>query len=517
MMNSSQVDPNVTVILCLLASIPLTYYFYRRHLGGNNGVNDDCWPIGTKVPNAVGGLPIMGNALQYQKNPTGCIREQEASTRSKVFRMNLAGRKIIIVGSDASAMKQVATKPASVLSSRKAVAEIGFEYTLGPINVYKGTDWHKQILKDYIMGDNFQSTFLPGIFKALSNAIDEEVKLATKRNGDLAEIPDLFHFIRRVVLRATLDNFVSPLMLHEDPGLLEALMVFQDKVEDATAKAAVLPRIIALPVCLWSTQKAREALKLRISKILPDILRTGETVLGPWLQTYSKEKTPPEDAAEHLIGLIFAAHKNPAIGAAQCICFLRTETNTIQQEQLMKESKDIFSEFSSSTANVASLVKAKLLRASVLETLRLTAHTIGALRYAEESVEINMSATGSPRSNTIVIPKGETVGIAHHSMHMERSMWGANAEKFSLTRPEWESDDKTDIGIPVDHYKFTSFSNGVHKCPGERIALAMMEMLVAILLVKKVEISGKLAPISFERATLAQRDGLVRAVITAKA
>ena len=133
-------DPGVVAVICLVASIPLSLYILRFRSDSsynNNNADGNATAAGcTEVPNAVGGVPILGKALQYKENPTGCIREQEK--RSKIFRMDLAGRKMIIVGSDPKAMKQVATTPASILSPRKAIAEIGFEYTLGPMNVYKG-------------------------------------------------------------------------------------------------------------------------------------------------------------------------------------------------------------------------------------------------------------------------------------------------------------------------------------------------------------------------------------------
>ena len=368
-----------------------------------------------------------------------------------------------------------------------------------------GTDWHKRILKDYITGENFEKVFLPGIFQTLTNAVEQELKFS-KNN----QFPDLFHLVRRIVLRATWDDFVSPLLLKNDPDLLEELMIFQDKVEDATAKAAVFPRILALPVCLWPTQKARGVLRKRLSRTLSSIWDKTDESMGPWLKTYVKEKTPPAEAAELLIGLVFAAHKNPAIGASQCICYLKSEMTKMQQEKALQEAKYLCSNLSSKSCGKVNLreelLKAKTLRACVLETLRLTAHTIGALRYAEQPVEVHMTTEESSSKKSHVIPRGETVALAHHCMHMEPAFWGTDADKFSLERPEWKSDNP-DLGIPVDNYKLTTFSNGIHRCPGERVALAVVEMLVAILIEMDIQIVGKLAPISFERATLAQREG----------
>jgi cytochrome P450 len=502
-------DPGTIAGLCLVASIPMSLWILRKQVGQPyNNDSTNC----TEVPNARGGVPILGNALQYKESPTGCIRDQEKMTGSKVFRINMAGRRMIVIGSDRVAMKQAATQPTSVFSSRRAVAEIGFEYTLGPINVYQGTDWHKSILKNRVMGENFQKKFLPSIYTALDNALQQELNQNSKNEmdkDDFVEFPDLFKLVRRCFLRAILDAFVSPRLLEEEPALLEELMIFQDMVEDSTAKAAILPRVLALPACLWRTQKARGVLVNRLSRIISSIWETKyKSSLGPWMQTYVEDKTPPEDAADHIIGLVFSAHKNPAIGTSQCLCFIVSELSNTQQEEARAEAQKLCNYLVPSQAGKPTLMKAlleaKTLRSSVLETLRLTAHTLGALRYVEKSVQLK--TTGG---ETYHIPQGETVAIAHHSMHVESSIWGNDAEKFSIQRNEWKSDEREDLGIPVDRYKFTAFSNGVHKCPGEKIALAMMEMLVALLLVQGAQIVGELPPISFERATLAQRDGPV--------
>ena len=319
------VEPNTVAVLCLAVSIPVTWWLLQGQSRDDENSNS--------VPNAVGGNSLLGNALQYKENPTGCIRHQQQATNSKIFRLNMAGRKMVVVGADPDAMKQVASQPESVMSSCRAVAEIGFEYTLGTFNVYHGTAWHKQVLKNYIMGENFVRHFLPGIYKGLSKSVATEVEiLGNEMSQDgLMAGSDLFVFVRRCVLRSTLDEFISPLLLKKDPELLTALMVFQDSVEDTTAKAAVLPRFLALPSCLWRTQKARKLVEERISQLLPDIWQSDESNWGPWVKAYSLEGTTPQEAAEHLIGLIFAGHKNPSIGAAQAFCFLRSELGKEQQ------------------------------------------------------------------------------------------------------------------------------------------------------------------------------------------
>ena len=198
MTDTTQVTATMTidlgsVFLCLVASLPLCLWVFRSH--SQKQGND------RSVPDAIGGAPLLGNALQYKESPTFFIRNQERLTDSKVFRVNMAGRRLVVIGSDTETGKLIANQPESILSSKRAVAEIGFEYTLGSFNVYKGTDWHKEILKNFIMGENFERTFLPTFSTALLKAVDHETKLSPSKSEDgFAEFPDLFHWVRRCIL-----------------------------------------------------------------------------------------------------------------------------------------------------------------------------------------------------------------------------------------------------------------------------------------------------------------------------
>ena len=487
----------------------------------------------------------MGNALQYKKSPTDCIREQQDRLSSKLFRLNLAGREMILVGADPKLMQRLASLPSSILSARKAVADIGFEYTLGRTNVYQGTDWHKRILKQEIVtGRQFATTFLPHTFDCLEKALNRELELLDNDNQKLVvPVADLLLLVRRCVLRTQMNSLLSPVLLQEDPGLLLHFMTFQDMIEDTTAKAAVLPRWLALPVCLWPTQAARHKLVQRLTPLIQlawkkyqkasetakSVAQSSVRIIGPWLHTYLSEQIPPEEAAELCIGLLFAAHKNPSIGAAQCFCFYHSELTAEQQNQARLEALHICKHFRSnkntrgesnvsSPSSVRVLVEATTLRACVLETMRMTAHTIGAVRYAEQPVQVEVQTAkarnnddGEPTTTTTAycIRKGETVAMAHHAMHMETRLWGANAEKFDVSRWKTVPQSSDSIDLPVDRYKLTTFSNGVHQCPGASIALAMMEMVLALLLVRDTQLKGELPPLDFERATLAQRHGPV--------
>ncbi|CAE7419543.1 CYP714C3 [Symbiodinium sp. CCMP2456] len=482
-------SPLPIVALCAGASIGI-WLWWRKQKAASS----------TDIPVAEGGLPLLGHALQYQEDPTACIRRQELLV-GKVFSLNLAGRRMVVIGSDSEAMKQVTMQPPTVLSAQRAVAEIGFEYLLGSTNVYKGTTFHKRVLKEEIAPKAKLEAMLPTLFQALSAGLDEESRLMRATSEAFLSHPDAFVLVRRCILRASLDVLVSPDLLRRDPSLLTALMSFQDRVEDATAKSAVLPRFLSLPLCLWPMALSRKRLSRRLRRLMEG--STEGTERGPWLRAFHSEQTSPEDAADFVIGLVFAAHKNPAIGAAQSLCFLRSLDEATQRTALA-EAKKLKAAMTPgrepSKGAEEELLSATTLRRCVLETMRLTAHTLGALRYARESIEIQT------KSSRLTIPQGATIAIAHNSTHTDTSVWGADASEFRLERPEWVRNG--DLASPVDAYKLTTFSQGVHKCPGEKFSLAVMEMMLCILLVRDSQLL-QVPKLSFERATLAQRQGRV--------
>jgi hypothetical protein len=74
-----------------------------------------------------------------------------------IFRINLAGRRMVIIGSVRHAVQQVASLPESVMSARRAVADIGFDFTLGTTNVFTGIDFHKRVPKDEVLSQKVRN------------------------------------------------------------------------------------------------------------------------------------------------------------------------------------------------------------------------------------------------------------------------------------------------------------------------------------------------------------------------
>jgi cytochrome P450 len=155
-----------------------------------------------------------------------------------------------------------------------------------------------------------------------------------------------------------------------------------------------------------------------------------------------------------------------------------------------------------------------------MESLRLTAHTIGAIRTVQQDVTV-LWGTGnndSNNDNTTIsyrIPRGSTIAFCHIVPNTCPVTWGSEktaAETFSLHHP---------MSLYQDEYhNFTTFSCGIHRCPGKDLALQLVTGLVGLLLVDyDVDLSSSsssLPALSFERATLAQREGPIMVRIRKK-
>lgn len=146
---------------------------------------------------------------------------------------------------------------------------------------------------------------------------------------------------------------------------------------------------------------------------------------------------------------MFAAHKNPAIGAAQSFCFLHSEGSSDDIHQARNEARKLVQHNSCSSAD---LVETRTLRQYILETLRMTSHSIGAIRKACKDISL---VDSSEREYTI--KEGETVAISHITTHRNNTRW-IDGEQFDAHREEWASVAETNnIAVPIDSYKMTTF------------------------------------------------------------
>jgi hypothetical protein len=84
-----------------------------------------------------------------------------------------------------------------------------------------------------------------------------------------------------------------------------------------------------------------------------------------------------EDAAELVIGLMFAAHKNPAIGAGQTLLFLLDPANKVHLDKVKREC--VGGCVDAGSVGEAANTQYHHLDRCITEALRITAHSIGAV------------------------------------------------------------------------------------------------------------------------------------------
>lgn len=465
---------NVTRVLCSLIFLRLVSYFFIRSKEDRKREDD--------IPLAPNQIPVLGHALKYKSNPPLWIR-QMTDLLGPIFRINMAGKIMTLIAQDSPALRQIVSSTESLVSAKDAMNTAGFTHTLGLFNVSKGTDIQKRVLKGTFL--NSYEKEVPKIFGVFEKAIEIEVG---KSNSN---IKDLFMMFRCVYLRVSIDLLVGSEFLFYNESFLDKYINFQDHLEDATANAVVMPSILAIPFILMPVKRKR----LKLQESIKSTIKNLEDK-GVWLEELIKQEYSQDEIAELLVGMLFAFHKNPSIAASQAFLFFTEKISHEARLQCRKETEKI-----NVSKTFESLDRATNLKMHCLETLRLTGHTIGALRTAKKDIQL--------RDTKYVIKKGDTIAIAHISGNCDASVW-ENPNEFNLNRPLSSYDDE---------FKFTTFSQGVHQCIGQKISVSMMQITLTILLNKyEVDLGDvmQIAPLSFERATLAQRKGDVPIKITKK-
>jgi cytochrome P450 len=224
------------------------------------------------------------------------------------------------------------------------------------------------------------------------------------------------------------------------------------------------------------------------------------------MTAFKKSQIRHAVAGELSVGLLFAAHKNPAIAAAQAVLFtMQSDSSLLAQ---------VRSAACAAQHQPATLLSdpQSILRRVALETCRVTAHAIGAVRKVLHPQGFTLEA-GKHR---YWVRPGDTVALTHIAVHRSHRLWGPDAtsakaaaacsaspEEFAPGRHQWNA--------TPDQYTHTTFSHGVHRCPGEGLALLIIQCVLAEVLGGEWEccVEGKMPALSWERATLAQRSSPV--------
>jgi hypothetical protein len=192
----------------------------------------------------------------------------------------------------------------------------------------------------------YEMEFLPRITEEMSLALDKE--LQNFENADVrTHIPDFFDCVRRCIMRAFLNGLVGSCILESSNSMLLEMRVFQDKIEDATAKGAFLPRYMSVPLVLQPVATARKSMQkkhidcLALERERRAQSRTNATTedirhWGPWLRSFENYNAPLEERSEFIIGLIIAAHKTRLVQHSHSPFFWQKETRKMLSQAKLK-------------------------------------------------------------------------------------------------------------------------------------------------------------------------------------
>mmetsp|Transcript_8502 Transcript_8502/g.27785 ORF Transcript_8502/g.27785 Transcript_8502/m.27785 type:complete len:385 (-) Transcript_8502:27-1181(-) len=341
---------------------------------------------------------------------------------------------------------------------------------------------------------------------------------------------DAIPALRRIMLRATISWLLGGEVISTYPGLLSDYIDFQDALEEATAAAVALPGYIAKLVATGPVARKRATIVERLAGCIQKLWEEPGSA-GLWATRvgalgrggHPGAELPkgwdeyvagagglsPHQGAELVVGLLFAAHKNPGIGAAQALLHLLE--HPLYKEAVQEEVDRALDSPGAGAGEGWSGLREHFIaaptrqweegrhsEACILETLRISAHTIGGVRRVVAPGGFKFTTAGG---KTYTVPPGYNVGASHLVPNTTGDSGGRvyDPSKF------------LEGGRGAREYPaWATFSSGVHKCPGEKLALVMIKLalwaLLARLDVQPLGDAG-IPPLDFSRATLAQRRG----------
>jgi len=224
------------------------------------------------------------------------------------------------------------------------------------------------------------------------------------------------------------------------------LGVAEDKVKKLDKSIAYVHKLMKVII---ANRKAKIAENEKFDDFLQVLLTKDDPLTG---KPYTEEML-----LAHLTGFILAAYHTSVVSASWCIFELTQHLDI--QKKVQNEIDTVLGK----KENVEStdLAKLQYLKNVINETLRL--HTPGpfAARQLEENLVLGQ----------YTIPSGTTLFYPLSAIHVNASLWN-NPTKFEPERFESK----------IRPFHFVPFGVGVRSCPGDKMALLEMKLLLALLL-----------------------------------
>ncbi|RIB00805.1 cytochrome P450 [Gigaspora rosea] len=196
---------------------------------------------------------------------------------------------------------------------------------------------------------------------------------------------------------------------------------------------------------------------IRGNDIMSILVKTNENLRASEQLTY-------DEMYSQVIGILIAGHETTSVALSWTLYYLAKCPEV--QDRLRKEILDVFTDnnYFPTFEEIDSL---EYLECVLKETLR----------KAPPLPDVMRSTSKDEIMNGYIIPKGTPLLISFYAIHHDPLIWGNDAENFNPSRwldPEIKSNISTSAFLP--------FSAGRRGCPGSKMALIELKMIVPIII-----------------------------------
>jgi cytochrome P450 len=245
------------------------------------------------------------------------------------------------------------------------------------------------------------------------------------------------------------------------------------------------------------------------------------------------------EAADAIVGLLFAAYKNTSIAICQSVlCTLESSKAESISSKARTEAVKYFQDVSKRCSAMEALSQCDVIEKISLETLRLTAPAMGDVKQVvdpdgwkipvdagstsddawmdspekdgKSTKKVKKSSAGDGKADKQAerffrVPEGLFVAVSPIVSHRDTAKWGPNASEFDPFR--------SNPGVVAAYSNqslHVNFSHGIYTTIGPEIPMMMMKLALVVLFGKydlKLPAGHTVPPLSFTQDTFAQRKG----------
>lgn len=410
-------------------------------------------------PNAHLGLPVIGNYIEFAKNPVNFI-DRCNKKYGPIFTVPMMHKKLtFVLGPETSAPF---FKLNDDFMSQNEV--YGFMTPVFGKNVVYDAEPKKRTQQMQHMAQALRSQRL----KAYVPKIEKETIEYLKRFKNKGEINLLDALSELTIMSASR-------CLHGDD-------VRENMFDDVSRlyhdlDKGITPLSFFFPYAPVEAHRKRDAARKEMTKIFSKVISerrqrnedTSEStdILTVFMELEYKDgtKLADDEIVGLLIALLFAGQHTSSITSTWTVMFLIH--NPPMLKRVMEEQKEILGD--TKVLDFDSVSKMEYLQNCIKEALRMFPPLVMLMRYAKQDIEATVD--GKP----FIIPAGDIV-VASPAVSSRMDSVFTNPNAFD---PDRFSPERNEQKTP---FAYLGFGGGMHACMGQQFGLLQVKTLVSILL-----------------------------------